>query len=156
MSSLNKVQLIGRLGQDPETSYASNGNAKTTMSVATSEKWTDKNSGEKKEKTEWHRVIIWGKLAEIAGEYLKKGALVYLEGKNETRKWTDKEGVERYTTEVICHEMRMLGSKQDGEGGGSGGRDTNNGGRQQQQQRSQQGQQNGRQSPSVDDDDIPF
>lgn len=154
MSSLNKVQLIGRLGADPEITYAGNGNAKAALSVATSEKWTDKQSGEKKEKTEWHRVVIWGKLAEIAGEYLKKGALVYLEGKIETRKWTDKDGAERYTTEVVCHEMKMLGGKEDGKGASGGGRDANNVPRQQQQQRPAQGQQGGRQQEK--DDDIPF
>lgn len=163
MSSINKVIIVGRLGGDPEIRYAGNGNAVANFSVATSERWKDKE-GNKQEKTEWHRIVVWGKLAEICGEYLKKGGLVYLEGKNETEKYTDKEGIERSTTKVVCHEMKMLGSKDDGQrsgngGGGNGGsgRDANNG-RQQQQQRSG-GQQNGgrqQQSNSFDDDDIPF
>lgn len=157
MSSLNKVQLIGRLGGDPEVKYTQGGTAVARFSVATSERWTDKQSGEKQEKTEWHRIVIWGKLAEICGEYLKKGALVYLEGRNETSKYTDKQGIERYATDVVCSVMNMLGSKSDGQGAPSGGRDTNNGGRQQ-QQRPPQGQQQGqgRQQQGFDDDDIPF
>lgn len=154
MSSLNKVQLIGRLGQDPEVKYMPSGDAVANLSLATSEKWKDKKSGENMESTEWHRLSMFGRLAEVAGEYLKKGALIYVEGKIKTRKWTDKEGQERYTTEIHVSDMKMLGSKQDGESGGSGGRDTNNGGRQQ-QQRPQQGQQNRRQQQQ-DDDELPF
>ena len=110
MASVNKVILIGNLGKDPETRYMPNGDAVTNITLATTENWKDKN-GEKQEKTEWHRVTFYRKLAEIAGEYLKKGRPVYVEGRLETRKWTDKAGVERYTTDVIATDMKMLGSK---------------------------------------------
>ncbi len=113
MASVNKVILIGNLGKDPETRYMPNGDAVTNITVATTETWKDK-SGEKQEKTEWHRVTFYRKLAEIAGEYLKKGRSVYVEGRLETRKWTDKSGVERYTTDVIATDMKMLGSKPGG------------------------------------------
>ncbi len=113
MASVNKVILIGNLGKDPETRYMPNGDAVTNITLATTETWKDKN-GEKQEKTEWHRVTFYRKLAEIAGEYLKKGRPVYVEGRLETRKWTDKAGVERYTTEVIATDMKMLGSKPGG------------------------------------------
>lgn len=101
MAGINKVILVGNLGAKPEVKYASNGNAITNLSVATSESWTDKNTGQKQEKTEWHRVSLFGKLAEIAGQYLDKGSKVYVEGKLQTRKWQDKSGADRYTTEVI-------------------------------------------------------
>ncbi|PTR10029.1 single-strand binding protein [Nitrosospira sp. Nsp5] len=110
MASVNKVILIGNLGKDPETRYMPNGDAVTNITLATTETWKDKN-GEKQEKTEWHRVTFYRKLAEIAGEYLKKGRPVYVEGRLETRKWTDKAGVERYTTDIIASDMKMLGSK---------------------------------------------
>ncbi len=110
MASVNKVILIGNLGKDPETRYMPNGDAVTNITLATTETWKDKN-GEKQEKTEWHRVTFYRKLAEIAGEYLKKGRSVYVEGRLETRKWTDKAGVERYTTEIIANDMKMLGSR---------------------------------------------
>ncbi|PTQ82251.1 single-strand binding protein [Nitrosospira multiformis] len=113
MASVNKVILIGNLGKDPETRYMPNGDAVTNITVATTETWKDKN-GEKQEKTEWHRVTFYRKLAEIAGEYLKKGRPVYVEGRLETRKWTDKSGVERYTTDIIANDMKMLGSKPGG------------------------------------------
>lgn len=111
MASVNKVILIGNLGKDPETRFMSNGDAVTNITVATTDAWKDKQ-GEKQEKTEWHRVTFYRKLAEIVGEYLKKGSPVYIEGRLETRKWTDKEGIERYTTEIIANGMQMLGSKQ--------------------------------------------
>lgn len=111
MSSLNKTMLIGHLGRDPETRYMPNGEAVTNIAIATTESWKDKTTGEKKEATEWHRVTFYRKLAEIAGQYLKKGSLVYVEGKLQTRKWTDKDGVERYTTEVIVDQMQMLGGR---------------------------------------------
>ncbi len=101
MAGINKVILVGNLGAKPEVKYASNGNAITNLSVATSESWTDKNSGEKQERTEWHRVSLFGKLAEIAGQYLDKGSKVYVEGKLQTRKWQDQNGQDRYTTEVV-------------------------------------------------------
>jgi single-strand DNA-binding protein len=113
--SVNKVILLGNLGKDPEVRYMTSGEAITTITLATSENWKDK-SGEKQEKTEWHRVVFFGKLAEIAGEYLKKGRQVYVEGKLQTRKWQDKEGQERYTTEVVAKEMTLLGGKQNGGG----------------------------------------
>jgi single-strand DNA-binding protein len=119
MASVNKVILIGNLGRDPETRYMPDGGAITNISIATTDVWKDK-AGEKQEKTEWHRVAFFGKLAEIAGEYLKKGSQVYVEGRLQTRKWQDKEGVDKYTTEVIADRMQMLGSRQ-GMGGGAGG-----------------------------------
>lgn len=110
MASVNKVILIGNLGKDPETRYMSNGDAVTNIALATTEVWKDKN-GEKQQKTEWNRVTFYRKLAEIAGQYLKKGSPVYVEGRLETRKWTDKNGIERYTTEIIATDMKMLGGK---------------------------------------------
>ena len=112
---VNKVILVGNLGADPEVKYMPNGNAVANVTLATSETWKDKQSGENKEKTEWHRVVFFRRLAEIAGEYLKKGSQVYIEGKLQTRKWQDKNGNDRYTTEIIANEMQMLG----GRGGGS-------------------------------------
>jgi len=125
---INKVILIGNLGQDPETRYMPSGGAVTNVSLATSETWTDKQTGEPQERTEWHRVIFFNRLAEIAGEYLKKGSKVYLEGALRTRKWQDKNtGADRYTTEIVAGEMQMLDSRGDG------------GGQQGAQQRTQQG-----------------
>jgi single-strand DNA-binding protein len=120
MASLNKVLIIGNLGRDPETRYMPSGDAMTTIAVATTESWKDKQTGEKKEATEWHRVTFFGKLAEIAGQYLKKGSQVYIEGSLRTRKYTDKDGVEKYATDIRADEMKMLGSRQ-GMGGGGGG-----------------------------------
>lgn len=111
---VNKVILIGHLGQDPEVRYMPNGNAVVNMTLATSENWKDKNTGENKEKTEWHRIVLFGKLAEIAGEYLRKGSQVYIEGSLQTRKWQDQNGLERYTTEIIVNiggTMQMLGNR---------------------------------------------
>jgi len=116
--SVNKVILIGNLGSDPELKYTPSGAAVTNFNVATNEIWNDKD-GNKQERTEWHRVVLWRKLAEIAGEYLKKGSKVYLEGKLQTRSWEDKDGVKRYTTEVVADNMTMLDAK--GEGGSSSG-----------------------------------
>jgi len=112
---VNKVILVGNLGADPEVKYMPNGNAVANVTIATSESWKDKQSGEQKDKTEWHRVVFFRRLAEIAGEYLKKGSQIYIEGKLQTRKWQDKNGNDRYTTEIIANEMQMLG----GRGGGS-------------------------------------
>ena len=117
MASLNKVQIIGNLGRDPEVRYTPNGNAVCNVSVATTRQWKNKDSGERQEETEWHRVVFYDRLAEIAGEYLKKGRSVYVEGRLKTRKWQDKEGKDQYTTEVIATEMQMLGSRE-GMGGG--------------------------------------
>lgn len=108
--SLNKVMLIGRLGRDPEVRYMPNGSPVCNFSVATSETWTDRNSGQRQERTEWHNITLYGRVAEVAGQYLKKGSQVYLEGKIQSRKYTDKNGVERTAYEIICHEMKMLGS----------------------------------------------
>ena len=108
---VNKVTLIGNLGNDPEVRYGASGNAVANISLATTESWRDKDSGEQQEKTEWHRVVFFGKLAEIVGEYLKKGRQVYVEGRLQTNKWQDKEGNDRYTTQIVANEMQMLGSK---------------------------------------------
>lgn len=113
MASVNKVILIGHLGADPETRYLPNGDCVANFTIATSESWKDKSTGEKKEATEWHRISVFRKLAEICGQYLKKGSMVYIEGSLKTRKWQDKEGQDRYTTEITCNEMRMLGGKGD-------------------------------------------
>lgn len=115
MSSINKVIIIGNAGKDPEVRYLADGSAVTSITVATSEKWKDKATGEAKEATEWHRIVMYGKVAEIAGQYVKKGASAYYEGKLKTRKWTDKDGVDKYTTEVVCDKMQLLGGKQQGE-----------------------------------------
>jgi single-strand DNA-binding protein len=114
MSSVNRVILIGRVGQDVEVKYMPNGDAVANWTLATSEQWKDKNTGEKRETTEWHRLTTFRRLAEIVGEYVKKGSLIYVEGKLQTRKWTDKENVERYTTEILVDQMKMLGSKPNG------------------------------------------
>ncbi len=140
MASLCKVLLIGNLGKDPETRYMSNGEAVTNITLATTDTWKDKN-GEKQEKTEWHRVIFYRKLAEIAGEYLKKGRSVYVEGRLETRKWTDKQGAERYTTDIIATDMKLLGSK---------GADGSEHKHQPQKQEDRGG------FDGIDDSDIPF
>ena len=113
MASVNKAIIVGNLGKDPEVRYTASGEAMCNITVATSENWKDKATGEKKELTEWHRISFFGKLAEIAGQYLKKGSQVYVEGSIRTRKWTDKEGQERYTTEIRGDEMKMLGGKSD-------------------------------------------
>jgi single-strand DNA-binding protein len=118
---INKAILIGNLGRDPETRYTQAGAAVTHFSVATSDSWRDKQSGEQQERTEWHNVVCFARLAEIAGEYLRKGSKVYIEGRIQTRKWQDKEGLDRYTTEIIANDMQMLDSR--GGGGGGGGFD---------------------------------
>jgi single-strand DNA-binding protein len=124
MASVNKVILIGNLGRDPEVRYAPSGSAICNVTLATSRQWKDKTSGEKQEETEWHRVVFYDRLAEIAGEYLKKGRPVYVEGRLKTRKWTDKDGVEKYTTEIVADQMQLLGGREgmgDGESRGGGG-----------------------------------
>jgi single-strand DNA-binding protein len=113
MSSLNKVMLIGNLGRDPEIRYTQNGTAVANFTMATTDRWTD-GTGERQEKTEWHRVVVWAKQAEIVGEYLKKGRQVYVEGSLQTREWTDREGQKRYTTEVKAQRVQMLGSRGEG------------------------------------------
>jgi single-strand DNA-binding protein len=123
MASINKVILIGNLGRDPEVRYSANGAAICNVTLATSRNWKDKTSGEKMEETEWHRVVFYDRLAEIAGEYLKKGRSCYVEGRLKTRKWQDKDGAEKYTTEIIADNMQLLGGRDGGgdEGGGGGG-----------------------------------
>ena len=176
---VNKVILVGTCGQDPETRYLPNGNAVTNLSLATSEQWTDKQTGQKVERTEWHRVSMFGKVAEIAGEYLRKGSQVYIEGKLQTREW-EKDGIKRYTTEIIVDmqgTMQLLGSRQQNQDGGNqynqgGGQGNNQGGNnynqappRQQAQRPQQAPQRpapqqpaAQPAPDFDsfDDDIPF
>ncbi|GMR08107.1 MAG: hypothetical protein BMS9Abin26_1112 [Gammaproteobacteria bacterium] len=118
---INKVILVGHLGRDPEVRYTPSGSAVANVSIATSDSWKDKNTGEQHDRTEWHRVVFFNRLAEIVGEYLKKGAQVYVEGRLQTRKWQDKEGNDKYTTEIVANEMQMLG----GRGSSSGGKDFN-------------------------------
>jgi single-strand DNA-binding protein len=159
---INKVIIVGNLGNDPEVRYANNGSAIANLSVATSESWKDKNTGEMQEKTEWHRIVMFNRLGEIAGEYLRKGSKVYIEGKLQTRKWQDQSGNDKYTTEIVANEMQMLDSRGDNAGGGGGfqprqqapqqqgGRQQQGGGQAPQQAASQP-------APANDfDDDIPF
>ena len=117
MASVNKAIIVGNIGQDPEIRHFNDGTAVCNISVATTDTWKDKTTGEKKEATEWHRVVFTGKVAEIAGQYLKKGRSVYVEGSLRTRKWTDSQGIERYTTEIRADQMQMLGSKDDAQRG---------------------------------------
>jgi single-strand DNA-binding protein len=128
MASVNKVIVVGNLGRDPEVRYTPNGNAVCNVSVATTRQWKNKDSGEKQEETEWHRVVFYDRLAEIAGEYLKKGRSVYVEGRLKTRKWQDKDGKDQYTTEIIAMEMQMLGGREGMGGGGGGGSSEDRGG----------------------------
>lgn len=123
MASVNKVILIGNLGRDPEVRYAPSGSAICNVTIATSRQWKNRDSGERQEETEWHRVVFYDRLAEIAGEYLKKGRPVYVEGRLKTRKWTDKDGVEKYTTEIVADQMQLLGGREGGGGGGGYGGD---------------------------------
>ena len=158
MASVNKVILIGNLGRDPETRYTADGAAVTNITIATSDRWKDKASGEMKEATEWHKIAFFGRLAEIAGEYLKKGRPVYVEGKLRTRKWQDKDGQDRYTTEVIGDVMQMLGSRE-GMGGGTGGDfDAGEDARAPARSSSASSSRSAKPAPSVAemDDDIPF
>ena len=151
---INKVILVGNLGDDPETRYTANGQAVTNLRLATSESWRDKQTGDMQERTEWHRVVLFGRLGEIAGEYLRKGRQVYIEGSLRTRKWQGQDGQDRYTTEIVANEMQMLGGGGQAGGGGGGG-----GGYAPQQRAPQQQQQQGSApaAPSDDfDDDIPF
>lgn len=145
MSGVNKVILVGRLGKEPEIRFTPSGDCVASVSLATSESWKDKTTGEKKEKTEWHRLVFWRKLAEIVDKWVAKGDMIYIEGKLETRKWQDKEGNDRYTTEIVCHNMQMLGSK-------------NKDGQQSQRPAQQPARQEAPQADIDDgfDDDIPF
>ena len=149
MASVNKVILVGNLGADPESRFMPSGDQICNLRLATTDSYKDKASGEKKEATEWHRVIMFGKLAEIAGKYLKKGSQVYIEGRIQTRKWTDKEGQERYSTEIVASEMKMLGKR---EGMGAPQQDSHD------QTDYVPAPRKDKQKPSFDDlgDDIPF
>ncbi len=155
MASVNKVILVGNLGADPETRYMPNGDAVANVRLATTESWKDKASGEKREITEWHRVVFYRKLAEIVGQYLKKGSAVYIEGRIRTRKWQDKEGQERYTTEIEANEMQMLGGRQ---GASSSGGEVEYGGSVPSAPSGGSRQAPAKKAPSFEDmdDDIPF
>ncbi len=170
MASINKVILVGNLGQDPEVKYMPSGGAVTNISIATTDTWKDKTTGEKKENTEWHRVVFFNRLAEIVGEYLRKGSQVYIEGNLRTRKWQDQSGADRYSTEIVAREMQMLG----GRAGGSSdfapsqqqqGQQSQQGGAPQQQDGGAPQQSSPQQAPQQSappqnfdnfDDDIPF
>lgn len=158
MASVNKVILVGNLGKDPEVRYMTNGDAVANVTIATSDSWKDKATGEKKESTEWHRVVFYRKLAEIVAQYLKKGSQVYIEGRIRTRKWQDKEGQERYTTEIEAEEMKMLGSRQNA--ASSSGGEAEYGGSMPSSDAAgvARGAAPGKKAPSFDDmdDDIPF
>ncbi len=147
---INKVILVGNLGADPETRYMPSGGAVTNLSIATSDSWKDKQTGEQKERTEWHKVAMFGRLAEIAAEYLRKGSQVYVEGRLQTRKWQDRDGNDRYTTEIVANEMQMLGAR----GGGGAAPYSGGGG----SSSSNQPPSGGGSAPPADDfdDDIPF
>ena len=160
---INKVILVGNLGKDPETRYMPNGKAVTNFSIATSESWKDKQTGEQREQTEWHNIVMYDRLAEIAAEYLKKGSQVYVEGKLRTRKWQDKEGRDRYTTEINANEMQMLGGRAGGGGGGMGGGGGGMSGGERSEGRAAPAAGGGRGAPAPSggddspfDDDIPF
>jgi single-strand DNA-binding protein len=143
MSGINKVILIGRLGRDPEVRYTPDGTAIANFSIATSEEWKDKGTGEKKERTEWHRIVAFRRLGEICGEYLSKGRQIYIEGRLQTRDWQDKDGNKRYTTEIVASQMQMLGSRDSYDNsGGSGFR--------------KEDVPTGSEFPNAQDDDIPF
>lgn len=159
MASVNKVILMGNLGRDPETRFTANGAAVCNLRIATTRTWKDKASGERREETEWHSVVLYDRLAEIAGEYLRKGRPVYVEGRLQTRKWQDKEGQDRYTTEIVGMEMQLLGSR-DG-GGGAGGDDAGSGSAPARAPSAPGGASAGARKPAgrgLDDvdDDIPF
>jgi single-strand DNA-binding protein len=153
---INKVILIGHLGADPETRYMPSGGAVTNLRVATTESWKDKQSGEPQERTEWHRVVLFGRLAEISAEYLRKGSQVYLEGRLQTRKWQGQDGADRYTTEVVANEMQMLGGRGGGGAHQGGGADTGSG-QSVDERRPAAVASTGDAGPKDDfDDDIPF
>ena len=164
MASVNKVILVGNLGADPETRYMPNGDAVCNIRLATTESWKDKASGERKEITEWHRVVFYRRLAEIAGEYLRKGSSVYVEGRIRTRKWQDKDGQDRYTTEIEATEMQMLGQRGGGDGQQYGGESSAPPARQQQRSAPTRSAPASRPAPPPSggggfadmDDDIPF
>ena len=149
---VNKATLIGNLGADPEIRYTNSGSAVANVRLATAESWRDKESGDQQERTEWHRVVFFGRLAEIVEQYLRKGSQVYVEGRIQTRKWQDRDGNDRYTTEIVANEMQMLGGRGGGSGGGSGG-----GGADMDEPRNEAPAKSPSEPPLDDfDDDIPF
>ncbi len=155
MASVNKAIIVGNLGADPEQRYTQNNTPVTTFRIATTDQWTDKQSGQRQERTEWHRIVAWGRLAEICGQYLRKGKQVYVEGRLQTREWEDQQGQKRYTTEIVAQTMQMLGRAGEGEGGGQGG------GQPQQRPQAQQAPQSdpfpeAPQAMPGEDDDLPF
>lgn len=150
---VNKAILVGRLGRDPETRYTGGGVAVANFSVATDEQWKDKN-GEKQKKTEWHKIVAWSKLAEIIQQYCKKGQLVYIEGRLQTQEWQDKEGVKRYTTEIVADTLRMLGGGRGSEGDSGSDRHETSSGRTQSQSTNRQASNSI--GPEISDEDIPF
>ena len=162
MASVNKVIIVGNLGRDPEVRHLPSGDAVANIAVATTDKWKDKQTGEQKEQTEWHRISFFGKLAEIVGQYLTKGSQVYIEGKLQTRKYTDKDGVEKFATEIRADTMQMLGSRQGGDGGQQNNAPRQQSSAPQQRQAAPQQRQAPRQQPQHNggfddmDDDIPF
>ena len=173
MASVNKVILVGNLGRDPEVRYTQSGQAVANFTLATTDRWTDKQTGEKQERTEWHRIVVWGKQAELARDYLSKGKQLYVEGRLQTREWEDRDGNKRQTTEVVCQNFQFLGRREDGGGGGGGGSyqgGSYQGGSYQGQGQSQnhgQGQSHGQDQGGpvsepppddggITDDDIPF
>lgn len=169
MASVNKVILVGNLGRDPEVRYTPDGSAICNISIATTSQWKDRNTGERREDTEWHRVVFYNRLAEIAGEYLRKGRSVYIEGRLKTRKWQDKEtGQDRYSTDIVAEQMQMLGGGRDGDGGSNGGHYQGDGGAQRRQPPARQAPPASSAAPAQRppappatsladmDDDIPF
>jgi len=153
--SVNKVILVGRLGRDPETRYTGGGQAVANFSVATDETYKDKN-GERQKRTEWHKIVVWGKQAEIAQQYLKKGSLIFIEGRIQSREWQDKEGQKRTSFEIVASNFRMLGGR--GDGAGSGGGSFGGGARSEEHDQSGGGEDlgGGGSGPEISDDDIPF
>lgn len=162
MASVNKVILVGNLGRDPEVRYTPDGSAICNISIATTSQWKDRNTGERREDTEWHRVVFYNRLAEIAGEYLRKGRSVYIEGRLKTSKWQDKEtGQDRYSTDIMAEQMQMLGGGRDGDGGSNGGHYQGDGDAQRRQPPARQAPPArsaapAQRPPAPPDDDIPF
>jgi single-strand DNA-binding protein len=153
---VNKVIIVGNCGQDPETRFMPSGGAVTNLSIATSESWKDKNTGDQQERTEWHRVVFFNRLAEIAGEYVKKGSKLYVEGSLRTRKWQGQDGQDRYTTEIVASEMQMLDSRGGQQAGGMGDYSQQSAPQPQQQAPQQQAPQQQAPTASFGDDEIPF
>lgn len=153
---VNKVIIVGNCGQDPETRFMPSGGAVTNLSIATSESWKDKNTGEQQERTEWHRVVFFNRLAEIAGEYVKKGSKLYIEGSLRTRKWQGQDGQDRFTTEIVASEMQMLDSRGGQQAGGMGDYSQQSAPQSQPPQQPQQAPQQQAPSASFGDDEIPF